>query len=124
MACGAGGQQRAAQPGCGRGQGVDALVQVPVGRRAADGVVGGQLGQPGAVEKSAQDQHRLPVTAQRPAPTPRASATALGGQQAGHEGHGGLPDREHDGVTDRIGHSRTSVRLDICGTSSVRIDMS
>jgi hypothetical protein len=63
---GAGGQQRAPQPGGLSGQSVDALVQVAVGRRAADPVVGGQLGQPGAVDKPAQDQHRLSITAQRP----------------------------------------------------------
>jgi hypothetical protein len=33
---GAGGQQRPAQPGYGRGEDVDAFVQVAVGRRAAD----------------------------------------------------------------------------------------
>jgi hypothetical protein len=108
MAGGAGGQQRTPQPGCGRGEDVDALVQMPVGRRGADPVVGGQLGQPGAVEEPAQDQHRLAVAAQRPPPASGASAPALGGQQAGHEQHGGLPDREHGGVADRIGHSRTS----------------
>ena len=32
MAGGAGGQQGTAQPGCGRGQDVDALVQIPVAR--------------------------------------------------------------------------------------------
>jgi hypothetical protein len=52
-----------------------------VGRRADDPVVGGQLGQPGAVTEPAQHQHRLPVAVQRPAPTSGAAAAALGGQQ-------------------------------------------
>jgi hypothetical protein len=43
MPGGAGGQQRPAQPRRLRGQGVDALVQIPIGRRAADPVIGGQL---------------------------------------------------------------------------------
>jgi hypothetical protein len=81
MAGGAGGQQHAAQSGRRRGEGVDALVQIAVGRRAADGVVGGQLGQPGAVDKPTEQQHRLPVAAQRPPPASGAAAAALGGQQ-------------------------------------------
>jgi hypothetical protein len=32
-----------------------------VGTDQADPVVGGQLGQPGAIDKPAQHQHRLPV---------------------------------------------------------------
>jgi len=63
-------------------EGVDALVQVPVGRRAADLVVGGQLGQPGAVTEPAQYQHHLPVAAHRPPPGSRASPTPLAGLQA------------------------------------------
>jgi hypothetical protein len=108
MASSSGGQQRPAQPRRGRGQDVDALVQVPVGHRAADPVVGGQLSQPGAVEKPAQHQHRLPVAAQRPPPAAGASTPPLSGQQARHEVHGLLGDRKHGGVADRIGHSRTS----------------
>jgi hypothetical protein len=87
--------------------------------RGSDRVVRRELGQPGAVTEPAQHQHGLPVAAQRPPPASRALTTALGGQQAGHEGHGGFPDREHGGVGDRIGHSRTSVRLDICGRTSL-----
>jgi hypothetical protein len=79
MPGGAGGQQRAAQPGRRRGQHVDALVQIAVGRRGADPVVGGQLGQPGAIEKPTQQQHRLPIAAQRPPPATGTAATALGG---------------------------------------------
>jgi hypothetical protein len=76
-----------------------------VGCRPANPVVSGELGQSGAVDEPAQDQHRLPIAAQRPPPISRTSATALGGQETGHEQHGGLPDREHGGVTDRIGHA-------------------
>jgi hypothetical protein len=83
-------------------------VQIPVGRRAADPVVAGQLGQPGPVEKPAQHQHRLPVAAQRPPPTSGSPATALGGREARHQLHGLLGDEKHGGVADRIGHSRTS----------------
>jgi hypothetical protein len=36
-----------------------------------------------------------------------------------HESHGLLGDRKHGGVGDRVGHSRTSVRLDICGRTSL-----
>ena len=105
---GAGGQQRPAQPGCCGGEHVDAFVQEAVGRRVADGVVGGQLGQSGAVEEPAQHQDCLPVAAQRPLPATGASSPAFGGQQARHELHRLLGDREHGGVGDRIGHSRTS----------------
>jgi hypothetical protein len=99
---------RSAQPGCALGQHVDAFVQVAVGRRAADGVVGGQLRQPGAVEQPAQHQHGLPVAAQRSALGPGATSAPVGGQQRRHELHGVLIDREHGGVDDRIRHSRTS----------------
>src|SRR3954447_19835401 len=75
--------------------------------------------QPLAIEEPAQHQYRLPVATQCPPTASSTSATALGGQQAGNEQHGGLPDREHGGETDRIGHSRTSVRLDICGRTSL-----
>jgi hypothetical protein len=108
MAGGSGGQQGTAQPGCCRGENVDALVQIAVGRRGADPIVGGQLGQPAAVEKPAQDEHRLPVAAQRPTSAAGAASPPLGGQQARHEADGLLGDRKHGGVGDRIGHSRTS----------------
>jgi hypothetical protein len=55
MTGGAGGQQRATQPGRGRGQGVDRLVQMAVGRGATDPVIDGQLVQPGAVEEPATE---------------------------------------------------------------------
>jgi hypothetical protein len=80
MTGGAGGQQCPTQPRRCRGEHVDALVQVPVGRRGADPVVDGQLGQPGAVEEPAQHQHRLPIAAQRPPPTSGAAAAAFGGE--------------------------------------------
>jgi hypothetical protein len=115
---GAGGQQRAAQPRRPGGEGVDALVQIPVGRRAADPIVGGQLGQPGAVEKPAQQKQRLPVAAQR-TPTPAGATTSpFGGQQGRHEQHGLVGCGEHGGVGDRIGHGRTSV-MDICERTSL-----
>src|SRR4051812_19725646 len=116
---GAGGQQRTTQPRRGHGEGVDALVQIPVGRGAADAVVAGQLRQPGAVEKPAQHQHRLPVAAQRPAPTAGAAAPSFGGQRARHELHGLLGDRKDGGVGDRIGHSRTSGGKTVCEKTSL-----
>src|SRR3954466_6929363 len=45
---------------------------------------------------------------------PEPASAAERGEQ-----HGGLSDREHGGVADRIGHSRTSVRLDICERTSL-----
>src|SRR4051812_11114705 len=116
---GAGGQQRTTQPRRGHGEGVDALVQIPVGRGAADAVVAGQLRQPGAVEKPAQHQDRLPVAARRPAPAAGATAPSFGGQQARHELHGLLGDRKDGGVGDRIGHSRTSGGKTVCEKTSL-----
>src|SRR3954462_3916668 len=125
---GAGGQQRTAQPRGLGGEDVDALVQIAVDGRGADRVVGGQLGQPGAVDEPAQDQHRLPVAAQRAASGAGAASAAFGGQQAGHEQHGLVGSGKDGGVGDRIGHGRTSVettsvegRPSYRGPASVRV---
>ena len=57
-------------------------MQVGVAGRPADLVVDGQLGDPGAVEQPAQDQDRLPVTAQRPGSGPGPEPPAFGVQQS------------------------------------------
>jgi hypothetical protein len=75
--------------------------------------------QPGAVDEPAQHQHRLPIAAQRSTPPPGTASALLSDKRAGHEQHGLLGDRKHGGVGDRIRHSRTSVRLDICGRTSL-----
>lgn len=49
------------------GEHVDPLVQVSVDGLGADGVVGGEPGDAGAIDEPAQDQHRLGEAAQRPA---------------------------------------------------------
>jgi hypothetical protein len=98
----AGGQQRAAQARCRGGEGVDALVQIPVGRRQPDPVIPGQLRQPGAIDKPAQHQYHLSVTAQRPPASSGPSPAPLHGQPPGQEQHGLLPDGEDGGVADKI----------------------
>jgi len=77
VADGAGGQQYAAQPRHGGSKDTDTFVRIPMSRRAADPVVGGHLGPPGAVEKSAQHRHRLPIAAQRPPARSRAASDAV-----------------------------------------------
>src|SRR5688500_20105616 len=78
--------------------------------KAEDGIRGYKVTrvQTCALPISAQDQHRLPVAAQRSALWSRAAFAPVGGQQCRHELHGVLGDGEHGGVGDRIGHSRTS----------------
>jgi hypothetical protein len=71
------------QAGFAGGEYVDALVQVPVGGAAGDRVVGGELGQAGAVEEPAQDEYRLREAAQRPGALVGAQIAASEMQQAG-----------------------------------------
>jgi hypothetical protein len=87
------GQQRAMRSRCRRGEHVDGLVQEAVGRGRAEPIVGGELGDPGAVEKPAQHHDRLPVAAQRAAASPGPATDPLSGEQAGQERDGGSPSR-------------------------------
>jgi hypothetical protein len=64
---------------------------------------------------------RAPPAGGSPAPSVGLACLGDGARRpvGRNEQHGGLPGREHGGVSDRIGHSRTSVRLDICGKMSL-----
>jgi hypothetical protein len=99
------GEQRTVQRRRGRGEDVDPLVQVAVGGGAAELVVGCELRDPGAVEEPAQHQHSVAVAAQHASALPRPASGAFTSENAGQERDGGLPDREHGGVADRIGHA-------------------
>jgi hypothetical protein len=60
-------------------------VQVGAAGRSADHVVGGQSGDPDAVEQPAQEQDRLPVAAQGAGSGSGIETSALRVQQTGHE---------------------------------------
>jgi len=72
-----GGEQRTVHARRGRGEHVDGFVQVAVGGRGAELVVGGELGDPGAVEEPAQHQHGVAVTPQRAPALPRPAPGPL-----------------------------------------------
>jgi hypothetical protein len=76
------GQQRRLQFRGPVGEGVDAFVQVVIRGGLTDRVVGGQLRQPGAVEKPAQNKHRLGETGQGAGAATGAAPQAFGMQQA------------------------------------------
>jgi hypothetical protein len=63
----------------------------------------------------------VPPAVGSPAPAVGLACLGDGARQpvGRNEQHGGLPDREHGGVADRIRRNRTSVRLDICGKTSL-----
>jgi hypothetical protein len=63
------------------------------------------LGDPGAVEEPAQHQHGVTETPQRAPTLPRPAPGPLTSEEPGQERDSGLPDREHGGVADRIGHA-------------------
>ncbi len=93
------------EPGRGRGQDVDALVQVAVGGCGADRVVGRQARHTARIEEPPQDQDRLGDGGQSTATGSGATAGTFTGQKPSQGAHGGLPDREHTGVADRIVHA-------------------
>jgi hypothetical protein len=105
VAGGPSGQQGTVQARGSGGQDVDRLVRVPVGGGLADLVVDRELRDSGAVDEPAQHQHGLAVAVQCPSAVPGSAAGPLTCEKAGQERGGGLPDREHGGVGDRIGHA-------------------
>jgi hypothetical protein len=105
VASDSGGQQRTVQRRRRGGQDIDRLVQIPVGRGGTELVVHRELSDPGAVEEPAQHQHRVLVAAQHAPPLPCPAHGALTSKETGQERDGGLLDREHGGVADRIGHA-------------------
>src|SRR5690606_2537648 len=99
-----GGQRRVHRRGL-VGQYRQRLVDVPVGGRAADVVVDGELGDPGRVVQPAQEQHRLVPGIQRSTPTAGTDLQSMARQQVGDEPRGRARDRQHSGVDDMIGHA-------------------
>lgn len=85
------------------GEHSDAFVQVGVSGRAAELVVDGELGDPGAVEQPAQHQDRLPVAAQRPGSGSGPESSPFGVQETGEEQHGVLAYGQGGGVCDTHG---------------------
>jgi hypothetical protein len=63
-----------------RGQHVHGLIDVPVGRRAGDRVVGGEAVDPGPVPEPAQRENCLVTTGELPAAGRRPAAAPLGGE--------------------------------------------
>ena len=66
------------QPRCGRGEHVDALVQVAIGGGQADLVVRGELSDAGGVAEPAQHQNRLLSHVQSPSPRACPALKAFG----------------------------------------------
>jgi hypothetical protein len=93
-----------------RGEHLDDLVPVAVGRGPGDLMVAGQRARRGAVAEPAQPQHRLPEAGQRPAPFRRAVPPPLGCQHLRHELHQFPRDVERGTIGDHVeSFSRRSI---------------
>jgi hypothetical protein len=81
------GVQRVVQVRCGRGQHIDALMQVAVGSRQRHPMIDRELRKAGRVPKPAQHQHRLFPSGQNAPAASGAAPPPLGSQQSGEVGH-------------------------------------
>src|SRR5690606_7917056 len=101
------------------GEDFEAFPQVVIGGSRGQVVVGGELGDAGAVDEEPEHEHRLRPGRQSPGAFPGADGAAVGGETAGEPVAGGTVDRQEGSVCDtqRCGTSW-------CGTEVVAAPVS
>jgi hypothetical protein len=98
--------QRGGKVRCPGRQNGQPLVEVAVGGGDRQAAVAGELGNAGTVDEPAQDEHRLPETAQRTPALAGSGHDAVIAQQSGQVLGGGPLHIEHRGVCDTGRHVR------------------